>query len=106
MFRIEENGIEFEDATSVIDWLRDNVEIDEDAYDEMLDDCYPDYNVGYLTVTASEVLKEFDPIAYRIGKDEWLDSELDSVEYELDRCDAGDVTFFYDYNIICLEDEE
>lgn len=47
---------------------------DEDAYDEMLDECYPDYEIGDLSYTASQVLKEVDPVAYDIGRDEYVDS--------------------------------
>ncbi len=51
---------------------------EEDAYeqyDDMLDECYPE---GPMNISASRILKECDPIAYRCGFLDWLDSmELD-----------------------------
>jgi hypothetical protein len=45
-----------------------------DAYDEMLDDCYPMVKIGNLGYSPSRVLKEVDPIAYRCGLNDYLDS--------------------------------
>ena len=36
-----------------------------DIFDQMLDDCNPDYEIGFLRFSASAVLKTMDPIAYR-----------------------------------------
>lgn len=106
MFKIEETQQIFDDANDVIDWLRDNIDFDEDDYDYMLDECYPDYEVGYITFTASQILKECDRIAYDIGLNELLDSELVNLAYELDRTDINEVTYFYDYNITNIGEEE
>lgn len=43
-----------------------------DAYEEMLDECYPDTP---FNISASRILRECDPIAYRVGFHDWLDSE-------------------------------
>ena len=45
-----------------------------ERYDEMLDDCYPAVRVGDSTFYPSTVLKECDPIAYRVGFHEFVDS--------------------------------
>lgn len=55
-----------------------------DAYDAMLDDNYGDFMGSY---PASRVLREMDPIAYRVGFHDWLDSE--EVDYD-DLIDDGD----------------
>jgi hypothetical protein len=52
----------------------EEVEFDEDSYDEMLDECYPTVSIGSSTFEASTILKECDPICYRIGNDEYFDS--------------------------------
>jgi hypothetical protein len=39
----------------------------EEQYEEMLDDCYPSYKINGMEFTASTILKECDPIAYRVG---------------------------------------
>lgn len=46
----------------------------EDLFDEMLDECYPDIHIGNLTYTASQALKAVDPIAYREGLADYVDS--------------------------------
>lgn len=44
-------------------------------YDEMLDEIYGMVKCGELEWDMSRVLKEMDPIAYREGFNDWLDSE-------------------------------
>lgn len=46
----------------------------EKRYDEMIDECYPEVNVG-VTFNPSRVLKEMDEIAYRCGLNDFIDSE-------------------------------
>lgn len=45
----------------------------EDMYDRDLDDMYEPYKIGYGTFYASDILKECDPIAYRLSKYEYAD---------------------------------
>lgn len=47
-----------------------------DRYDDMLDECYPDIEIGSLRYSPSHVLKNVDEIAYRCGYNDWLDSEV------------------------------
>ncbi len=47
----------------------------EDMFDEMLDETYPVVKIGELTFYPSQILKECDPIAYRIGVSEYEDAE-------------------------------
>jgi hypothetical protein len=51
----------------------------EDLYKEMLDECYPMVKVAGMEYETSRALYELDPIAYRVGFNDWLDS--------LDSCD-------------------
>lgn len=41
------------------------------AYDDYLDEIYPDQ---ILNIPAGRILREIDPIAYRVGFSDWLDS--------------------------------
>jgi hypothetical protein len=51
-------------------------------YDYMLDECNPHQ---IMDIPASTILKELDPIAYRCGFNDWLDSmELTTDEPEDD----------------------
>ena len=72
-----------------VDWVIDSLikenctPIDQNEYyDEFLDDCYDEIKIGYSTWTASEVLKELDPVSYLVGKGEYFDDE--EVFHELD----------------------
>jgi len=46
----------------------------EEMFDEMLDECYPVVKIGELTFYPSQILKNCDPIAYRISLSEYEDS--------------------------------
>lgn len=43
-------------------------------YDELLDELHSPIIVGGIEFEPSRVLKELDPIAYRCGFNDWLDS--------------------------------
>ena len=45
----------------------------EEMYDDMIDEIYGEVKVG-VTFNASRVLKELDPIAYRCGFSDYVDS--------------------------------
>jgi len=49
-----------------------------ESYDQLLDEIYPDVKIGYSTFTASEILFNCDPIAYRVG--------LSDYEASLEEC--------------------
>lgn len=56
----------------------DNFEIDEDKYDENydegLDEIYGEIMIGNISFLPSRILKELDPIAYRCGFSDYIDS--------------------------------
>ena len=65
----------------------------EDAYNDMLDECYSFDCVGgiFASMCPSRVLKECDPTAYRCGMSDYIDS-LDVIEisgdyYQGDDCE-------------------
>ena len=45
-------------------------------YDDMLDEVYPDCGIAGLNYSTSQALKAIDPVAYRCGFNDWLDSEI------------------------------
>ena len=45
----------------------------EERFDEMLDDLYEPITIGFGKYYASDILKNCDPIAYRIGLSEFED---------------------------------
>ena len=58
--------------------------IDDEAYDDMLDEIYGDVEFGGLSYPASLVLERVDPIAYRCGFNDYIDSLASDIEYELE----------------------
>jgi hypothetical protein len=54
--------------------------------DEMLD-CDGDVIIGNLTFSRSEIVKRLDPIAYRMMVNEIIDSQIEDLQYDLDRMD-------------------
>lgn len=55
----------------------------EQSFDDMLDEITGPVKVGSLEFVASRVLREMDPIAYRVGLHEFIDSEgIDSDDLE------------------------
>lgn len=67
----------------IIQELHDKVKDDltaldvDSMYDDMLDECYDLSTVGgpFSHMLASKVLEDCDPVAYRCGFTDWLDSE-------------------------------
>jgi len=45
----------------------------EEMHDEMLDECYLPYKIGYTDFYASQILANCDPIMYSISVDEFVD---------------------------------
>ena len=43
-------------------------------YDDFLDDIYPEVKLGNLSFMPSTIIKELDPIAYRTGMSDFMDS--------------------------------
>ncbi len=49
----------------------------EDRYIELLDEIYDEVKIGNLTVSAGDVMKTMDPIAFRIGVSEEADHNVE-----------------------------
>lgn len=45
-----------------------------EQYREMLDECCEEYKIGNLTFQPSDILESCDPVAFRIGFHEYIDS--------------------------------
>ncbi len=46
-------------------------------YDDMWDETYPPVSIGNLTFMPSRIVRELDPIAYRVGFHEWCESAME-----------------------------
>ena len=58
-------------------------ETTEEEYDDFLDEIYPEVQLGYSTFLPSRIIKELDPVSYRIGKSEYQESRVESAEDEV-----------------------
>ena len=45
-----------------------------ERYDQWLDEIYPEVELGHSVFQPSEILKELEPITYRVGFSDFLDS--------------------------------
>ena len=78
-------------------------EITDNEYKDVLDELYPELNIGDLTFYPGNVLKEMDPTAFDIGKSEYED-ELDTEEWECSECHS--IFDSEDEAEECCEDED
>lgn len=56
----------------------------DNAYDDLIDEDHEEYQIGYLTFPASEVLKNCDPIAYNCGFSDYESEIFEEAENELE----------------------
>ncbi len=65
----------------------------EEAYNNMLDECYPEVNIAGMTYSTSHALKELDPTAYRCGMSDYFGCDetctyIDGEYYNTDDVDG------------------
>lgn len=79
----------------------------EEAYREMLDDCYETVEVGGLSFCPSRVVEELDPTAFRCGMSDYADSMSDQwIEVCGDYYDLDKIMEIRDDIVSELEDED
>jgi hypothetical protein len=71
--------------------------------DEMLD-CEGDVIIGNLTFSRSAIVRKLDPIAYREIALDIVNSQIEDLQYDLERTDDPDEIEFIKENIAELED--
>ena len=71
--------------------------------DEMLD-CEGDVVIGNLTFSRSEIVKRLDPIAYREIALDIVNSQIEDLQYDLERSDDEDEIEAIKESIAELED--
>ena len=98
-FRVNE---EVKEAYSVYDILAE--ELDEEIYDEWLDETCEPVRIGSLEYSPSIVLERVDPIAYRCGYSDFLDYLGSNAEYELEQ--YGETTVYGLWIELVNEEEE
>lgn len=99
---------EFDSAESAAQEVIENVP---DYYwDDLLDEAYGEVEVCGYTYYASRVLALVDEVAYRCGKNDWLDGEYRDILDSLERMVDGDEEDYFGvtvcYQEVCDEEEE
>ena len=87
MRHLEGVGVEYGTEWVIEELIKQHCEAidDEELFDEMMDECYPEIEIGCCSWTPSHVMSELDPTAYRIGVSEHADSLVqDDQLYECD----------------------
>lgn len=97
---IEAKKLEIKEKQAEIDSFE--IEVSDSDYDDYLDEVNGEVEVCGMSYSASSVLKNVDPIAYRCGKNDYIDSldkednddyqdlisEKDNLESELEDLEA------------------
>tara|TARA_R110002110_G_scaffold309603_1_gene523043 strand:+ start:27 stop:359 length:333 start_codon:yes stop_codon:yes gene_type:complete len=50
-----------------------------EEFEEMLNECYPEIEIGYNVFYAGETLKAIDPLQFRMGAEEYNDSMAEDI---------------------------
>lgn len=94
---------EFATAEDMADYIAENVP--EEAYDDMIDECYPEVEIMGLTYAPSIAFYRTDPIAYRVYFTDWLDGERSDLIYNLERMIDGETETYYNIEVRYYEDD-
>lgn len=63
----------------------------QEMFNEMLDECYEEIRFGELSYLPSDVLESTDPIAHRVGVNDYIDAlcqDGDTIVYDYEDTDA------------------
>lgn len=85
-YYINETG-EWEQVTEreFNDKLEDAIRGEVEAYyDDMLDDSYGSFKIGYIEFDAHRILQELDPVAYNMGINDYVDSRLSDAQSDFE----------------------
>ena len=80
--------VECDSAESAAQEVIENV--DDCYWDDCLDEIWGEVEVCGYTYYASRALSLVDEVAYRCGKNDWLDGEYRDIVYSLERMTDGD----------------
>ena len=96
------DGYKFNDPDKVAQYITET--IDDNVYDDMLDECYGEVNIGGFKYATSIALKETDPTAYRCGKNDYYDNLSSDISSEVDRLTDYGTDNFYGFVVESYDD--
>lgn len=94
----------FDDPREAAEYITDN--LDDEVYDNMLDECYPEVEILGLSYAPSIALYRVDEIAYNCGRNDYYDSLSSDIAYDIERMDAEEEEDFYGFTVVAIDDEE
>ena len=98
------NNDEFESLEELRDALEYELDKDNTLYDEMLEEL-GDVQIGGLWYSHSLALERIDPIAYRVGMNDYSDYIINEIMYELETADSDDYIYTPAGDIEVVEDD-
>lgn len=101
---IVDDYVEFETAEEAAEYIIDH--LNDEPYDDMLDELYGEIDICGYSYFASVALYKLDEIAYRCGKNDYYDSLCYDLTDDIERMYDGEELTYYDFHIIYSEDEE
>ena len=104
----EGRWVECDSAESAAQEVIENV--DDYYWDDLLDDVYGEIEICGYEYYASRALSLVDEVAYRCGKNDWLDGEYREIVCSLERMVDGDKEDYFGmtvyYEEVCDDEEE
>lgn len=95
----------FDNPNEVAEYITEHM--NDDVYDDMLDECYGEVDICGISYSASVALYRVDKCAYDCGRNDYYDSLQQDMVYDIERMDNEDEEEFYDFTVIAIgEDEE
>lgn len=94
----------FDTANEAAEYITDHM--NDDVYDDMLDECYGEIDICGISYAASLALYRVDKCAYNCGKNDYYDSLQQDIVYDLERMEDEEEQEFYDFTVTAMEDEE
>ena len=83
----------------------DTEQMDEDVFDDMLDECYEEVQICGLSYSPSYALYSIDKVAYKEAMYDYYDSLASDMEYTIERMDSGEEEDFYGCTVQCVDDD-
>lgn len=96
------NHVNFDTVEEVSTYIVENM--DDEYYDDMLDEIYGEINICGYNYYASNALARIDPVAYRCGYVDFCDSLYGDIAYDIERMSDGDTLTEYNFEIVYTED--
>ena len=95
---------EFNDVHEAADYISENV--DDNEYEEYLNNIYPEIELCGATYLPAQVLFEVDRVNYYCCMTDWRSNVYDKAENSLESMDDGDEENIYGFTVEAVEDDE